>query len=92
MVGNLLTDENVLNTIKKELKCMYPEIKVTNDEIKNVLVSEVIKREIFEGEEAEEAKKKISKANKKKEKARGEKKPNAPITSEILEQDTAKEN
>lgn len=74
MVGNLLAEENVLNVLKKELKNLYPDIKVTTDEIKNVLVSEVIKREILEGEESEEAKKKIAKAHRKKEKAKSDKK------------------
>ncbi len=74
MIGNLLSEESVLNTLKKELKLIYPDIKVTNDEIRTVLVAEVIKREILEGESSEEAKKKIAKANKRKEKLK-EKKP-----------------
>ncbi len=74
MIGNLLSEESVLNTIKKELKQIYPDIKVTNDEIRTVLVSDVIKREILEGESSDEAKKKIAKANKRKEKLK-EKKP-----------------
>lgn len=74
MIGNLLSEDSVLNTLKKELKQIYPDIKVTNDEIRTVLVTEVIKREILEGESSEEAKKKIAKANKRKEKLK-EKKP-----------------
>jgi predicted type IV restriction endonuclease len=83
MVGNLLTEENILNSIKKELKVLYPDIKVTTEEIKNVLTSEVIKREIFEGEESDEAKKKIAKANKRKEKAKIEKKPGIQVTPDV---------
>ncbi|PBQ31665.1 restriction endonuclease subunit R [Sphingobacteriaceae bacterium] len=74
MIGNLLCEESILNTLKKELKQIYPDIKVTNDEIKTVLTTDVIKREILTGEESEEAKKKISKVNKKKEKLKTEKK------------------
>ncbi|MCD6068977.1 MAG: type restriction enzyme terminus family protein [Bacteroidetes bacterium] len=70
MIGNILTCDSVISSIKKELKGIYPDIKVTNEEIHNVLMKEVIKREITEGEEAEEAKKKIIKALKKKEKAK----------------------
>lgn len=73
MVGNLLGEEPVLNTIRKELKNIYPEIKVSLDDIKNVLSKDVIKREILEGEEAEESKKKIAKAFKKKDKLKVEK-------------------
>jgi predicted type IV restriction endonuclease len=80
MIGNLLCEESILNTIKKELKQIYPDIKVSPEEIKSVLSLEVIKREILEGEEAEDAKKKISKANKKKEKIKSEKKESSEST------------
>ena len=65
MIGNLLYTESVLSTIKKELKSIYPELKVTNEEIERVLFNGVIKREINEGDESEEAKKKIAKSIKK---------------------------
>lgn len=84
MLGNLLCEENVLNTLKKELKTLYPDIKVTNDEIKNVLLQDVIKREVLSGEEAEEAKKKILKSNKKKEKLKTDKKPAISLSSHTL--------
>ena len=84
MLGNLLCEENILNTLKKELKTLYPDIKVTNDEIKNVLLQDVIKREVLSGEEAEEAKKKINKANKKKEKLKSDKKPAISLSSHTL--------
>lgn len=79
MIGNLLSEEGILSSLKKELKQIYPDIKVTTDEIKTVLVNDVIKREIFVGEEAEEAKKKIQKANKKKERLKTDKKMAPPI-------------
>lgn len=80
MIGNLLSEESILNGLKKELKQIYPDIKVTTDEIKAVLINDVIKREIFTGEEAEEAKKKIQKANKKKERLKTDKKMPSPVT------------
>lgn len=70
MLGNLLTQDNVLNTIKKELRAIYPDIKVTLEEISSVLSQDVIKREILEGEEAEESRKKITKALRKKERSK----------------------
>lgn len=73
MLGNLLTQDNLLNAIKKELRGVYPEIKVTNEEIADVLTRDVIKREILEGEESDEAKKKINKALRKKERSKVEK-------------------
>lgn len=73
MIGNLLYTESVLSTIKKELKSIYPDLKVTNEEIEKVLFNGVIKREINEGEESDEAKKKIAKSLKKKDKIKSEK-------------------
>lgn len=80
MLGNLLTQENVLNVVRKELKSIYPEIKVTPDEILAVLSQDVIKREILEGEEAEESRKKISKALRRKERS----KPEKPVTGAAI--------
>lgn len=73
MVGNLLYSDSVLSTIRKELKLIYPEIKVSTEEIQKVLFESVVKREINEGEESEEAKKKIQKSLRKKEKIKLEK-------------------
>lgn len=82
MIGNILYNESVLNAIKKELKLIYPDIRVTPDEIIDVLNHGVVKREILEGEESDEARKKINKALRKKEKAKTEKTAeHAPVES-----------
>ena len=60
-IGHILTTEPVLDCIRKSLKKMNPEIKIENDNIIDVLQNDVIKREIFEGEKSDEAKKKIIK-------------------------------
>jgi hypothetical protein len=78
MIGNLLYTESVLSTIKKELKSIYPDMKVTSEEIEKVLYNGVIKREIKEGEESDEAKKKIAKSLRKKDKLKIEKSVNSP--------------
>lgn len=70
IIGNLLGEDSVLNVLRKELKQLFPDIKVTTDEIKNVLYQDVIKREMLEGEEADEARKKIVRLNKKQEKTK----------------------
>ncbi|WP_317898773.1 type I restriction enzyme HsdR N-terminal domain-containing protein [Aurantibacillus circumpalustris] len=85
MIGNLLCEDSILNTLKKELKQIYPDIKVTNDEIRSVLTTDVIKREILTGEESEEAKRKIVKANKKKEKIKADKKVESVPTNSGIE-------
>ena len=41
---------------------MSPDVRIDIEQIKQVLVSEVIKRDVLEGEKAEEARKKISRS------------------------------
>jgi len=68
MIGNLLCIDSIINEMKKNLRKIYPDIKIEADEIKHVLLNEVLKREILEGIEAEDAKKKIAKYLRKQEK------------------------
>lgn len=73
MLGNLIFEDAVINSIRKELREVYPDLKCSNEDITKIIRSEVVKREIIEGEEAAEAQKKINRANKKVEKAKAEK-------------------
>jgi predicted type IV restriction endonuclease len=73
MLGNLLCTPNIINVIKKELRQIYPDVKVQSEEIENVLLHEVIKRELLEGEDSDNAKKKILKVIKKLEKEKANK-------------------
>ena len=61
-IGQVIITEPVVNAIRKSIKKIAPEIKVTNEEIKEILLSEVLKREVLEGNKVEEAKKRISKS------------------------------
>jgi predicted type IV restriction endonuclease len=90
IIGNLIYSDTIINSLRKELKIIYPDIKVHGDEIKNVLLKEVLKREILEGEESEEAKKKINRSYKKKEKANQEKVPDVEpeVKSEVQAETT----
>lgn len=69
IIGNLICTESIINSIRKELRLIFPDIKVQTDEIKKVLLEEVIKREIIEGEDSENAKRKIMKVYKKRDKS-----------------------
>jgi predicted type IV restriction endonuclease len=61
-VGQLMLSEPVIDSIRKILKKVSPEIKVSNEDIVELLENEVLKREVIDGEKVEEAKKKINKA------------------------------
>lgn len=60
-IGALILGDAVIDTIRRELKKISPDIKIENEQIQRVLTQEVIKRDVVEGEKAEEAMKKINK-------------------------------
>jgi hypothetical protein len=61
-VGAMLQTEPVLEVIRRELRRLSPDVRIDTEQIKAVLQKEVIKREVIEGDKAEEAQKKIAKA------------------------------
>lgn len=66
----LILSDPVLEIIRRELRRLTPGLKVDLEEVRQVLQTEVLKREVAEGEKVEEAKKKIRKAHNSQLKAR----------------------
>lgn len=62
VIGQLLLSEAVANTVRKALKGMASEAKVTNEDILQIIEDEIIKREVLDGDKAVEARKKVLKA------------------------------
>ncbi len=65
MIAQLTVSEPVVNVIRRELKKLFPELKVELDQISDILVNDVLKREVIEGEKVKETQLKIKKANSK---------------------------
>lgn len=61
-LGAMVLSDSVLEVIRRELRRVSPDVRIDIDQIRTVLANEVIKREVMEGEKADEAKKKIAKA------------------------------
>ena len=61
-IGAVLQTDPVLDTIRRELRRVSPDVKIDSEQIKDVLRNEVIKREVLEGEKASEATKKINRS------------------------------
>ena len=61
-LGAMILTEPVLDVVRRELRRVSPEVRIETGEIKAVLTSEVIKREVLEGEKAEEARRKIARS------------------------------
>jgi hypothetical protein len=61
-IGALLTSDNILAAIKKELRKISPTVKVEDDFLRHLLINDVLKRELIEGDEATAASELIKKA------------------------------
>lgn len=61
-VGASLLTDPVLDVLRRELRRITPEVRIDIEQIKRVLADEVIKRDVMEGDKAEEARRKISRA------------------------------
>lgn len=61
-LGAILTSDSILDVVRRELKRLSPNVRIENDEIKAVLMQDVLKREVLEGEKAELARKQAAKA------------------------------
>ncbi|MEJ7591632.1 MAG: type I restriction enzyme HsdR N-terminal domain-containing protein [Planctomycetaceae bacterium] len=61
-IGAMLLTDSVLQVMRRELRRLFPDIKIEIEEIQSVLTSDVMKREVMEGEKADEARKKISRS------------------------------
>jgi hypothetical protein len=61
-MGALVVTNPVLEVIRRELRRISPDVKIGLEQIKSVLVNDVLKREVVESEKANEARKKISRA------------------------------
>jgi hypothetical protein len=70
ILGSLLNNGEVHSLIRKTMKKLFGDIRITDQEIADMMVNDIIKREIIESEEAKKAKKDIEKAYKKLDRAK----------------------
>ena len=65
IIGAITLSQPIISVIRRELRRTSPGLKVTNEEIESILVSEVLKRDVVEGELFKIASKKLKKLVKK---------------------------
>jgi hypothetical protein len=75
-LGAMVTSNPVLEVIRRELRRLSPDVRIDLEQIKSVLMQDVLKREVVEGEKADEARKKINRAASKQLRAKKVKQPN----------------
>jgi hypothetical protein len=60
-VGAVVLTEPVLAVIRRELKRISPDVRIESEDLLRVLTEEVIKRDVLDGDRADEARRKLAK-------------------------------
>ncbi|MDR2742454.1 MAG: hypothetical protein LBB98_09925 [Treponema sp.] len=68
IIGNLLNSPEVYFAIRKTMKKLFSDVKITGQEIADIMANDIIKRAIIDSDESKKAKKDIEKIYKKLEK------------------------
>ena len=61
-VAQFVTSESVLSTIRREMRRLFPDLKVTSEQLQELIWNEVLKREVVEGDKVKEAQNRIKRA------------------------------
>jgi predicted type IV restriction endonuclease len=77
VIAAVCLSEPVIDVIRRELRRLCPEVKIQSEQVQQVLLQEVLKREVVEGDKADEAKKKLSRSASRMLRCRGEKEAEA---------------
>lgn len=64
-VAQVLQSEPIVGAVRRELRRLFPEIKIDANDVANLLVGHVLKREVVDGDKATDAKARIKKAEQK---------------------------
>jgi predicted type IV restriction endonuclease len=62
VIAAVALSDPVVDAMRRELKRVCPNVRIQNEQIQQVLSAEVLKREVAEGEKADEARKKVSRS------------------------------
>lgn len=61
-IGQILLTDPLLDAVRKSLRKMSPDLKVSNEEIHRIISDEIIKRDVLDDDRTADAKKKVAKA------------------------------
>jgi hypothetical protein len=61
-VAQIVMSKPVTSTVRRELRRLFPELNVDIEQIADILVNEVLKREVIEGDKVKETRQRIKKA------------------------------
>jgi hypothetical protein len=86
-MAQLLMSAASLGFLRRQLRRMYPGVKVSEEELRRLLAAEVIKRDALEGPRAEEATKAVKRYTRRKARAEAAVVPTvaaAPATASLV--------
>lgn len=61
-LGAMVLSDPILEVMRRELRRVSPEVRIDVEQIRTVLANEVLKREVMEGDQADDAKRKIARS------------------------------
>ena len=88
IVGALVASEPVLGVIRRELKRLAPDSRVTTEELAQLL-PDVLKRDLLEGDAARQAIRRVARASSRPLRRRGKKKSSEHVLDEDIAKDSA---
>jgi len=88
VIGALIASDPVLGVIRRELKRLAPDSRVTTEELRQFL-PDVLKRELLDGDSAEQARKRVNRASSRTLRKRGAKPEPSPPAEPDMERDTS---
>ena len=81
VLGALLLSNPVLNVVRRELRRLSPDVRITSEGIEAALRQEVLKRDVLEGEKADVARRQVSRAAKRTRRSTRDEEVGAPSNS-----------
>lgn len=84
-VAQIVQSEAVVGVIRRELRRAFPDLKVDSAEISDILVNDVLKREVTEGEKVKEAQQRLKRAASKAARSSDKPKPAQPAEPTLQE-------
>lgn len=65
IVSQVMLTDSVVESVRKNIRKLYPDVKIDSDELYAMIVNEIFKRDVIEGDAAIDAKKTVQKIEKK---------------------------
>ncbi len=78
VVSAVILSETILKAIRRELRKMAPKMRIDAEDIEQILTAEILKRDIVEGEDIKDAKRRVGRAHRRAESKREASAPPTP--------------